>query len=224
MNRPADQTTEVLGHATRYWKVGTRGSPLVLIHGISCSVLEWEHVIHELGQRHQVYALDLLGHGLTAKPADARYDIASFATFTLAFMDRMGLQSASLAGNSLGARVALECAAVAPHRVTALVLSAPAAVEKATLFEFRLASVPCLGEIVTAPNPLGTGKIWRSAFADPSFATPGLIAEKVALAKLPGAGAAFLKALRSMLNFGGFRPEVLSDPTTRCGGCWRPRG
>jgi pimeloyl-ACP methyl ester carboxylesterase len=123
----------------------------------------------------------------------------------------MGLQSASLAGNSLGARVALECAALAPGRITSLVLSAPAAVDKTTLFEFRLASVQCLGEIVTSPNSTGTGKIWRSAFADPSFATPGLIAEKVALAKLPGAGAAFLKALRSMLNFGGFKPEVLHD-------------
>ncbi len=211
MNRPSDLSTEVLGHSTRYWKVGTGGSPLVLIHGISCSVLEWEHVIHELAKRHQVYALDLLGHGLSAKPADARYDIATLAKFTLAFMDKMGLATASLGGNSLGARVALECAALAPERVTSLVLSAPAAVDKSTLFEFRLASVPFLGEIVTAPNPMGTGKIWRSAFADPSFATRDLIAEKVALAKLPGAGKAFLKALRSMLNLGGFRPEVIKN-------------
>jgi pimeloyl-ACP methyl ester carboxylesterase len=211
MNRPSDLTTEVLGHSTRYWKVGAGGSPLVLIHGISCSVLEWEHVIPELAKRHQVYALDLLGHGLSAKPAEATYDIATLAKFTLAFMDKMGLATASLGGNSLGARVALECAALAPERVTSLVLSAPAAVDKSTLFEFRLASVPFLGEIVTAPNPMGTGKIWRSAFAAPSFATRELIAEKVALAKLPGAGKAFLKALRSMLNLGGFRPEVIKN-------------
>jgi pimeloyl-ACP methyl ester carboxylesterase len=211
MNRPSDLTTEVLGYPTRYWQAGTGGNPLVLIHGISCSVLEWEHVIHGLAKRHQVYALDLLGHGLSAKPADASCDIATLAKFTLAFMDTMGLATASLGGNSLGARVALECAALAPERVTSLVLSAPAAVDKSTLFEFRLASVPFLGEIVTAPNPIGTGKIWRTAFADPSFATRELIAEKVALAKLPGAGKAFLKALRSMLNLGGFRPEVVND-------------
>ena len=39
MNRPADQTSHVMGHATRFWQVGTQGSPLVLIHGFSCSVL-----------------------------------------------------------------------------------------------------------------------------------------------------------------------------------------
>jgi pimeloyl-ACP methyl ester carboxylesterase len=211
MNRPADQFAQVLGYATRYWSAGSEGPPIVLIHGISCSVLEWEHVINTLAQQHRVFALDLLGHGLTDKPLDASYDIACLSQFTLAFMDKMGLTSAALVGNSLGARIALECAAIAPDRVTSLVLSAPAAVDKTALFDFRLASMPFLGEIVTAPNPIGTGKIWRSAFADPAFATAALITEKVALAKLPGAGKAFLKALRSLLGFGGFKPEVLQD-------------
>ncbi len=211
MNRPADQTTLVMGYPTRYWQVGTQGSPLVLIHGISCSVLEWEHVINDLAKKHRVFALDLLGHGLTAKPTDSPYDLASLAQFVLAFMDAVGLSSASLCGNSLGARLALECAAIAPQRVLAMVLSAPAAVEKTTLFEFRVASLPWLGEIATAPNTFGTGKIWRSAFANPAFATPHMVAEKVALAKLPGAGPAFLKALRYMLGFGGFKPAVLAD-------------
>lgn len=211
MSRPVDQFTEVLGYKTRYWSMGAQGSPVVLIHGISCSVLEWEHVVTELATRHRVFALDLVGHGLTDKPLDLAYDVQDFAKHVLAFMDRMNLPSASLIGNSLGARVALECAATAPTRITALVLSAPAAVENPTLFDFRLASIPFLGEILTSPNPPGTGKIWRAAFADPSLATKALIAEKVALAKLPDAGKAFLKALRNMLGFGGFKPEILRD-------------
>lgn len=211
MTRPADQFVKVLGHNTRYWQLGTQGTPIVLIHGISCSVLEWEHVIHELSGKNQVFALDLLGHGLTDKPLDETYDIAGLSNFTLAFMDVVGLATASLVGNSLGARIAIECAAIAPDRITAVVLSAPAAVSKTTLLEFRIASIPFLGEIVTAPNPTGTGKIWRSAFADPRFATKELIAEKVALAKLPGAGKAFLKCLRYMLGLGGFKAAVLAD-------------
>jgi pimeloyl-ACP methyl ester carboxylesterase len=211
MARPTDQFTEVLGFATRYWKLGSAGSPIVLIHGISCSVLEWEHVVNELSQQHQVFALDLLGHGLTAKPLDHAYDIESFGKFVLAFMDRMKLAQASLIGNSLGGRIAIECASLAPDRITSMVLSAPAAVSNPTLFEFRLASVPFLGELVTAPNTTGTGKIWRGAFADPTFATPGLIAEKVALAKMPGAGKAFLIALRNMLGLRGFKEHILKD-------------
>ena len=211
MMRPMDQFTEVLGLKTRYWKLGAEGSPLILIHGISCSVLEWEHVIDELSTRHKVYALDMVGHGLTDKPEDHPYDLKSFGTFVLAFMDVMKLTSATLIGNSLGGRVALECADLAPERISALVLSAPAAVDKSTLLEFRLASIPFLGEIATAPNTFGIRKIWRGAFADPSFVTPGLVAEKVSLAKMPGAGKAFLKALRNMLSFGGFKAPILHE-------------
>jgi pimeloyl-ACP methyl ester carboxylesterase len=211
MSRPADQFVSVLGHNTRYWKLGNQGTPIILIHGISCSVLEWEHVIHELSAQHQVFAFDLLGHGLTDKPLDATYDIADLSKFTLAFMDAVSLKTASLVGNSLGGRIAIECAAVAPHRVTAVVLSAPAGVSNPTLFDFRLASIPFLGEILTAPNQIGTGKIWRSAFADPRFATKELISEKVVLAKLPGAGEAFLKCLRYMLGLGGFKSEAIAD-------------
>jgi pimeloyl-ACP methyl ester carboxylesterase len=211
MTRPADQFVKVLGHNTRYWAMGSQGTPIVLIHGISCSALEWEHVIDELSAQHQVFALDLLGHGLTDKPLEATYDVAALSKFTLAFMDAVGLTTASLVGNSLGGRIAIECAAVAPHRVTAVVLSAPAGVNNPTLFDFRLASIPFLGEILTAPNQIGTGKIWRSAFADPKLATHAMVAEKVALAKLPGAGKAFLKCLRYMLGLGGFKSKAMAD-------------
>jgi pimeloyl-ACP methyl ester carboxylesterase len=211
VTRPVDQFADVLTYKTRYWSQDEKGSPIVLIHGISCSVLEWEFVIDAMSRQHRVFALDLVGHGLTDKPLNIAYDIKDFARHVLAFMDKMNLPQASLIGNSLGARVALECAALAPQRCTALVLSAPAAVDKTTLFEFRLASVPYLGEVVTAPNPPGTGKIWRAAFANPSLATKALVAEKVALAKMPGAGKAFLKALRSMLGLGGFKAEAMQN-------------
>jgi hypothetical protein len=43
------------------------------------------------------------------------------------------------------------------------------------LFEFRIASIPFLGELATTPNVFGTGKIWKSAFADASFATQATV-------------------------------------------------
>jgi pimeloyl-ACP methyl ester carboxylesterase len=211
MSRPKDVFTDVLGYTTRYWVLGDQGSDIVLIHGISCSVLEWEHVIDALSKSHRVYAIDLIGHGLTDKPSELDYSIADFSKHVLAFMDAMNISAANLIGNSLGARIAMECAAIAAHRVTAVILSAPAAVDNPTLFEFRVASIPFLGELATAPNTLGTGKIWRSAFADPRFATKEMVTEKVALAKQPGAGKAFLKGLRNMLGFGGFKTSALKD-------------
>jgi pimeloyl-ACP methyl ester carboxylesterase len=209
--RPIDQFTDILGYKTRFWALGNQGSNVLLIHGISCSVLEWEYVIETLSKSHRVYALDLIGHGLTDKPDELSYSIEDFTKHVIAFMDKMGLTTANLIGNSLGGRIAMECAAIAPERVSGLVLSAPAAVEKKTLFDFRLASIPFLGEIATAPNRIGTSKIWNSAFVDPRFVTKALVAEKVALAKLPGAGKAFLKGLRNMVELGGFKAKVLAD-------------
>jgi pimeloyl-ACP methyl ester carboxylesterase len=184
---------------------------VLCLHGIGCSVLEWEHSIHALATRHRVFALDLLGCGLTAKPGDVIYDVATLARFTLSFMDAVGLDMASLVGNSLGARVAMECAAIAPERVPSLVLSAPATMANPTLFDFRLASLPVLGELLTQPTAFGTARLWRTAVADPACITPEMVREKVALARQPGAQAAFLNTLRGLMHLGGFRPSVMDE-------------
>ena len=64
-----DRYVEVGGVRTRFWQAGSQGSPVILLHGIGCSVMEWEANIAALTARHRVYAVDLLGYGLTAKPA-----------------------------------------------------------------------------------------------------------------------------------------------------------
>ncbi len=220
-HRPADQFIQVSTHRIRYWEQGSGSSTVLLIHGISCSVLEWEHNIAALSAHHRVIALDLLGSGLSDQPTDAAYDMQAQAAFVFAFMDAMGLDTVHMVGNSMGGRIAMECAAMHADRVQSLVLSAPAGVGKTTLFNFRLASLPGLGELLTQPSHFGLGMIWKLAFHDKRFVTRDLVAEKVALASRPNAQAVFLKTLRVMLGFGGFpdapRAEFLKRvDTVRC--------
>jgi pimeloyl-ACP methyl ester carboxylesterase len=204
MKRPQDQFTLVKGYKIRFWTQGEGASTVLLLHGISCSVLEWEYNIAALAQHHRVIALDLLGCGLSDKPVDADYDMQAQARFVFDFMDIMDLTSVHLVGNSMGGRIAMECAAMQPDRVKSLVLSAPAGIGSDTLFNFRLASIPVLGEILTKPSLFGLGMIWKLAFYNKRFVTPDMLVEKVALAQLPNAQTVFLKTLRSFVSFSGF--------------------
>jgi pimeloyl-ACP methyl ester carboxylesterase len=42
--------------------------PLLLIHGFGASVYHWRYNIPALSEKYHVYALDLLGFGLSDKP------------------------------------------------------------------------------------------------------------------------------------------------------------
>lgn len=210
-----DQFTSLGPLRVRFWQAGHTGSPVLLLHGIGCSVLEWQHNLQALAARHRVWALDLPGFGLSDKPADGPYSLPGLARCVLDFLATQGLAHTPvhLAGNSLGGRLALECAIRAPQQVASLLLVDPAGVGgRDTLLAFRLATVPGLGELATRPSAGGTRMLWRKAFADPGrFVTDELVATKLALARQPGAQAAFLKTLRSFVGLGGFRPGPLAQ-------------
>ncbi len=193
---------------TRYWQAGDSGSAVLLVHGISCSVLEWERNVAALATRHRVFAVDFLGGGMTDKPEDETYDVPRLARFLLDFMTVVGVERAHLAGNSFGGRLAMECAIRSPARVASLVLVDPAGMNlRPTLFEFRLATLPWLGEILTKPSIKGTKAICEKAFFDPKpFVTDEFLRVRTELASLPGAQSAFLRTLRNFVTLSGFRP------------------
>src|SRR5690349_17496526 len=196
---------------TRYWQAGNNGPHVVLIHGLGSSVEDWEGNIEALARHHRVVAIDLVGCGLSAKPLPYDYSLPSLARFILAFMSAQRVASADLIGFSMGARLALQCAHQAPERVRSLIVAAAAAVGRETLFEFRLISIKGVGELLTIPSTFGVRMLLRSAFADPSKVSRGMVAERLQLARAPGAQRAFLTILRGMVRFSGFHPDVIAD-------------
>lgn len=191
----------------RYWRAGESGSAVLLLAGIGCSVLEWASNVDALAQRHRVYALDMLGAGLTDKPAEDRYALADLAKFACDFLREMGEPRAHFVGNSLGGRLALECARNHPDRVASMVLVAPAGVGRETHIMMRLPTLPLLGELLTRPSRSGLARLWRLAVYDPALITETFVETKVRLAAAPGAHAAFLKTLRGFVSLGGFFPD-----------------
>ncbi len=97
-------------------------APLLLLHGLASAAHIWDLVAPTLAHGRRVVALDQRGHGLSDKP-DTGYDFATITADDLAAAGALGLgERFAVAGHSWGANVALELAARAPERVTALLL------------------------------------------------------------------------------------------------------
>lgn len=217
-----DQYIEIAGQSTRYWQAGEGGVPLVLLHGIASSVEDWEEVVQELSRDRSVYALDLLGCGLSAKPADGTFDPETMWRHVLGFLDAMSLTQVDVNGWSMGGRIALELSAAVPERVRKIVLTAPAGIGADTIINFRLASLPVVGELLTKPNAFGMKLLMKEALFDHSLITDELIEARLMMAKQPGAQQAFLKQLRSFVALGGFAVGPRQALVGKLGGITQP--
>ncbi len=114
------KTVTVQGHRIVYLDEG-QGSPVILVHGFGGSMWQWEYQQGALATGHRLITLDLLGSGLSDKP-DQTYSPDDMVAFLTAFMDALGIQRASLVGNSMGGGLVIGMALAHPERVDRLVL------------------------------------------------------------------------------------------------------
>jgi pimeloyl-ACP methyl ester carboxylesterase len=103
--------------------VGGRGVPLVFMHGLALSRRAYVRLLSRFaGLGFLVVAIDAAGHGDTRNlPRDAG-EFADRVDLTVRALDALGIRQAVVAGHSMGGRMAIQLAAVAPDRVLAAVL------------------------------------------------------------------------------------------------------
>ncbi len=124
---PPEEFVVAGGIKTHYVKKGEAGPAIVLVHGFGSCTYTWRHNIDALAARgFRVYAVDVKGFGLTAKPLDGRYDLAAFADHLLAFLDALRLERPILVGNSMGGAIVARVALLHPDRASGVVLVAAA--------------------------------------------------------------------------------------------------
>lgn len=112
------------GHKIYYVKAGSshpNRPPLLLVHGFGASTDHWRKNIAQLQQEFQVYAIDLLGFGRSAKP-NIEYSGNLWRDQLHDFITEVIKQPAVLAGNSLGGYASLCLAAQCPSAAVGVVL------------------------------------------------------------------------------------------------------
>jgi len=94
------------------------GPPLLLVHGTGGTTLDWEaSVLDGLAETHRVVALDLYGMGFSERNDRFAYGFPLWADEIAGTLDALGIERASIIGQSLGGAIATFFAARYPARV-----------------------------------------------------------------------------------------------------------
>jgi pimeloyl-ACP methyl ester carboxylesterase len=194
---------------------GTEGVPIVMVHGLGGSHLNWVGIAPGLAERHHVYAIDQAGFGLT--PGTHRStSVHANADLVARFIQEVVGRPAVLVGNSMGGMVSLLMTGTHPELVEGLVLIDPSIPvprqrpDLAVSATFLLYATPVLGERYmelmtrrTTDRQRVQGVV-NLCFADPARANPAVVDAGVVLAgqrrTVPGQEAAFLGAARSLMK------------------------
>ncbi len=107
------------------------GRPVVLLHGIhaAASSYEWRHNFAYLSDRYRVHAVDLLGFGLSDRPA-TQYTAQTYVSLLLDFLRDAFPEPPCVVASSLTAAYAIVAAYRAPQHVAGLVLVCPTGITR----------------------------------------------------------------------------------------------
>jgi pimeloyl-ACP methyl ester carboxylesterase len=198
-----------------YIDFGGDGRPLLMVHGLGGSALNWMAVGPQLARTHHALAIDLAGFGQT--PLFRRSAaVGANAQLVHAFIEKVVGEPVALMGNSMGGHIAILEAVDNPRWVDELILVDPAIPgahirrpEPALLGVAAALSIPGLAEILLdrRVRELGPERLVRQTMAlvcaDPSRVDPQLLEAHVELTRErmklgPQSTRAFMQATRSL--------------------------
>lgn len=102
-----------------YYRWGS-GPPLIILHGIFGSRMNWQTIGRDLSGYWTVYALDLRNHGDSPHRADFSYD--ALVADLKWFLERHRIGKAHLLGHSLGGKIAMVFADRFPQKTERLIV------------------------------------------------------------------------------------------------------
>jgi pimeloyl-ACP methyl ester carboxylesterase len=203
------------GTRIRYLVAGS-GPALVLLHALRTQLDMFQKVIPELVTRFRVYALDYPGHGYSDAPA-ADYSAEFFVASVGGALDRLNIQDAVLAGESIGGTIALLLAARRNPRVAGVVAVNPYDYDRgrglrrsstlANLF-IGMSGVPLIGGVMRRIQPYPAVKRILQGGVYRKDAFPAALLRDIYVAgKEPGHPRAFMQLVRHWPSWERARAE-----------------
>lgn len=111
------------GDARIYYEDDGDGPAILLTHGFVASTGMWDGQVAAFRDRYRLIRWDMRGHGRTECPDDpAAYGQDITVADMSAILDHLGIETAVIAGHSLGGFMSLRFNVLHPERVTALIL------------------------------------------------------------------------------------------------------
>ncbi len=198
------------GHDVAYRVAGAESGAagnVVLVHGMAGSSRTWRDVMPALARHHRVVALDLPGHGHSA-PSSGDYSLGAMASGIRDLMDHLGMDRATLVGQSLGGGVVMQFAYQFPERCDRLALVSSGGLGREVSWLLRVLSLPGADLVLPVVAPAfvaAKGNAMSRWLGAHGVGAPRLAEMWQAYASLadPDNRAAFLRTLRSVVDPGG---------------------
>ena len=195
------------GHDVGYRMAG-QGPVILLIHGMAGSSRTWLDAMRLLARDYTVIAPDLLGHGESAKPL-GDYSLGAYASgLRDLLVGALGIESATLVGQSLGGGVAMQLAYQHPELCERLVLIGSGGLGREVSWVLRALTLPGAEYVMPILFPRFTRRAGDRVLA--FFREHGVRAPHVAamwsayasLTETPNRHA-FLRTVRAVIDPGG---------------------
>lgn len=195
---PENKQVEIYGQKIYYQEAGSAANPkVILLHGLGGDMNNWTLTLPALAAKYHVFAPDQIGFGKSDKPI-LNYRIATLVEFLDQFCRKLGIEKASLVGNSLGAWTAAAFAIEHPGKVEKLVLAGGAG-----LTSKRWGGPALTGELFSILNPSTTAEVKRTfemIFYNKSFASDAYVAQAFTARLKRGSGQVINSLIESMLR------------------------
>src|SRR5499427_4071855 len=119
---PESKQVEIFGQKIYYIEAGAASMPaVILLHGLGGDMSNWAMTVPALSGKYHIY----VPNQMASAKSDSRIvtsRVAMLVEFLDAFCKKLGVQKATLVGNSLGGWTAVAFAIAHPEKVDKLVL------------------------------------------------------------------------------------------------------